>query len=122
MESSVWTKKNKEFKGKNYYYSLKNKLERDNKINQEFNILLNNLTLEEIIGLKLELSSEYINNKLYNINIWKSTYYICREAVLKYALSSCRSIRDAASLMGISESLFRKEIKKFKINLTSDSK
>lgn len=120
MESSVWTKKNKEFKGKNYYYSLKNKLEKENKINQEFNILLNNLTLEEIIGLKLELSSLYINSKLYNINIWKSTYYICREAVLKYSLSSCRSIRDAASLMGISESLFRKEIKKFKINLTSD--
>ena len=39
MESSVWTKKNKEFKGKNYYYSLKNKLEKENKINQEFNIL-----------------------------------------------------------------------------------
>ena len=39
MESSV-SKKNKEFKGKNYYYSLKNKLEKENKINQEFNIFL----------------------------------------------------------------------------------
>jgi len=113
----VWSKKNKEFKGKSYYYSLKNKLEKEDKINEEFNILLNNLTLEEIIGLKLELSSKYINNKLYNINIWKSTYYICREAVLKYALSSCRTIRDAASLMGITESSFRKEIKKFQIKL-----
>jgi len=116
----VWSKKNKEFKGKSYYYSLKSKLEKENKINDEFNTLLNNLTLEEIIGLKLELSSKYINNKLYNINIWKSTYYICREAVLKYSLSSCRTIRDAASLMGISESSFRKEIKKFKINLTNN--
>ena len=113
----MWSKKNKEFKGKSYYYSLKNKLEKEDKINEEFNILLNNLTLEEIIGLKLELSSKYINNKLYNINIWKSTYYICREAVLKYALSSCRTIRDAASLMGITESSFRKEIKKFQIKL-----
>ena len=57
MESSVWTKKNKEFKGKNYYYSLKNKLEKENKINDDFNLVLNSLTLEEIIGLKLELSS-----------------------------------------------------------------
>ncbi len=116
----MWTKKNKEFKGKSYYYSLKNQLEKENKINEEFNVLLNNLTLEELIGLKLELSSKYINNKLYNITIWRSTYYICREAVLRYALSSCRTIRDAASLMGISESLFRKEIKKYKINLTDD--
>ena len=117
MESSVWTKKNKEFKGKNYYYSLKNKLEKENKINDDFNLVLNSLTLEEIIGLKLELSSEYINNRLYNINIWKSIYYICREAVLKYSLSSCRSIRDGASLMGVTESAYRKEIKKFNIQL-----
>ena len=116
----MWAKKNKEFKGKNYYYSLKNRLRKENKIDSNFELILNNLTLEEIIGLKLELSSLYINSKLYNINIWKSTYYICREAVLKYSLSSCRTIRDAASLMGITESSFRKEIKKYKINLTDD--
>ena len=117
----MWKKKLREYKGKFENYSIRKKLNSERKINSNFETILNSLTLEEIIGLKLELSSEYINNRLYNINIWKSTYYICREAVLKYALSSCRSIRDAASLMGISESSFRKEIKKFKINLTSDS-
>ncbi len=117
MESSVWSKKNKEFKGKNYYYSLKNKLRKENKIDNNFELILNNLTLEEIIGLKLELSSEYINNKLYNFPIWNSIHYICREAILKYSLSACRTIKDAASLMGISESDFRKEIKKYKIKL-----
>jgi hypothetical protein len=113
----LWVKKNKEFKGKSYYYSLKNKLRKDKKIDNNFELILSNLTLEEIIGLKLELSSEYINNRLYNIPIWNSTYYICREAVLKYALSACRSVKDAASLMGISESDFRKEIKKFQIKI-----
>ena len=93
-------------------------LKKQKKITDDFEVMLNTLTIEEIIALKLELSSKYINNKLYNISIWRSTYYICREAVLKYALSSCRTIRDAASLMGISESSFRKEIKKYKINLT----
>ena len=113
----MWVKKNKEFKGKNYYYSLKNKLRKEKRIDKNFELVLNNLTLEEIIGLKLELSSEYINNRLYNIPIWNSIHYICREAVLKYALSACRSIKDAASLMGISESDFRRETKKFQIKL-----
>ena len=113
----MWVKKNKEFKGKNYYYSLKNKLRKEKRIDKNFELVLNNLTLEEIIGLKLELSSEYINNRLYNIPIWNSIHYICREAVLKYALSACRSIKDAASLMGISESDFRRETKKFQNKL-----
>jgi len=112
-----WKKKLKSFKGKNYYYSLKNKLRKEKKIDSNFELILNNLTLEELIGLKLELSSEYINNKLYNFPIWNSIYYICREAALKYTLSACRTIKDAASLMGISESDFRKEIKRFNIKL-----
>ena len=112
----AWNKK-KKIQGKNKYYSLSNKLKKENKIDKNFELVLNNLTLEEIIGLKLELSSEYINNKLYNFPIWNSIHYICREAVLNYSLSACRSIKDAASLMGISESDFRKEVKKFQIKL-----
>ena len=113
----MWVKKNKEFKGKNYYYSLKNKLKNEKKINDNFEVIINNLTLEEIIGLKLELSSIYINNRLYNLPIWNSMNSICREAVLKYSLSACRTIKDAASLMGISENDFRKELKKFQIKM-----
>ena len=113
----MWVKKNKEFKGKSYYYSLKNKLKKEKKIDDNFEVILSNLTLEEIIGLKLELSSQYINNKLYNFTIWNSLYYICREAALMYTLSACRSIKDASSLMGISENDFRKEIKKYQIKL-----
>ena len=41
----MWSKKNKEFKGKNYYYSLKNKLRKENKIDNNFELILNNLTL-----------------------------------------------------------------------------
>ena len=113
----MWKKKLREFKGRNYSYSLRNKLKREKKITDEFESILSTLTLEEIIGLKLELASSYINNRLYGIPIWSSTYYICREACLKYALSACRTIKDAASLLGINESDFRKEIKRFNIKL-----
>ena len=109
----MWQKKLNQYKGKNYYYSLRNKLKREKKITDQFEVTLSSLTLEELIGLKLELSSAYINDKLYNFPIWKSMYYICREACLKYSLSACRTMKDSASLLGLNEADLRKEVKKF---------
>ena len=108
----MWQEKIKEYKGRNYSYSLRNKLKKEKKITDNFEVMLSSLTLEEIIGLKMELASAYINNKLYNFPIWRSMYYICREACLKYALSSCRTLKDSASLLGINEKEIYKEIKK----------
>ena len=114
-----WKKKLREYKGRNNEYSLRKKLKREKKITDEFEIVLSTLTLEEIIGLRLELASLYINNKLYNFPIYKSIKYITKEACLKFALSATRSFGDAASFLGMNESDLRKEIKKFKIDLTT---
>ena len=113
-----WKKKLREYKGKNSEYSLRNKLKRDKKITDEFEVMLSTLTLEEIIGLRLELASSYINNKLYNLNIYKSIWYMTKEAVIMFALSSTRTMKDAASLLGLKESDFRRELKKYQIDLT----
>ena len=113
-----WKKKLREYKGKNSEYSLRNKLKRDKKITDEFEVMLSTLTLEEIIGLRLELASSYINNKLYNLNIYKSIRYMTKEAVIMFALSSTRTMKDAASLLGLKESDFRRELKKYQIDLT----
>ena len=112
-----WKKKLREYKGRNSEYSLRKKLKKEKKITNDFEIMLSSLTLEEIIGLRLELAASYINNKLYNFPIYKSIRYITKEACLLFALSSTRSIKDAASFLGLNESDFRKEIKKFKIDL-----
>ncbi len=114
-----WKKKLREYKGKNYNYSLRNKLKKQKKITDDFEVMLSTLTLEEIIGLRLELASLYINNKLYNFPIYKSIRYITKEAVLNFALSSTRSMKDAASLLGIREDDLKKEVKKFEIDLTT---
>jgi len=114
-----WKKKLREYKGRNNEYSLRKKLKKDKKITDDFEIMLSSLTLEEIIGLRLELASLYINNKLYNFPIYKSIKYITKEACLKFALSATRTYGDAASFLGINESDLRKEIKKFKIDLTT---
>ena len=42
-------------KSKTKYYSILNKLLKEKKINKEFNSIISNLSLEEIIALKLEL-------------------------------------------------------------------
>ena len=113
-----WKKKIREYKGRNSEYSLRNKLKREKKITDDFETMLSTLTLEEIIGLRLELASSYINNKLYNFPIYKSIKYITKEACLRFALSATRSFGDAASFLGMNESDLRKEIKRFKIDLT----
>ena len=108
-----WKKKLREYKGRNNEYSLRKKLKKEKKITDDFEIMLSTLTLEEIIGLRLELAALYINNKLYNFPIYKSIKYITKEACLRFALSATRTYGDAASFLGINESDLRKEIKKF---------
>ena len=78
------------------------------------------LTLEEIIAVKLELSSRYINNRLYNFPIWSSLNNIIKEAVLKYALSACRSYADSASFLGMNQRELKTLIKKYNIKLDTE--
>jgi hypothetical protein len=113
----MWQKKNQDYKGKSYDYSFINKLKKEKKITDEFEVMLANLTLEEIISVKLELSSRYINNRLYNFPIWSSLSNMIKEAVLKYALSASRSYSDAASFLGINQSDLKANIKKYQIEL-----
>ena len=113
----MWQKTRQTHKGKSYEYSFINKLKKKKKINDEFEVMLPSLTLEEIIAVKLELSSRYINNRLYNFPIWSSLNNMIKEACLKYALSASRSYADAASFLGISLSDFKANIKKYQIEL-----
>ena len=68
----MWKKKLREYKGRNYKYSLRNKLKREKRITDDFEVMLFSLTLEELIGLKLELAASHINNKLYNFPVYRS--------------------------------------------------
>ena len=116
----MWQKKNNEYKGKCYYYSTINKLRKEKRIDDKFEVMLSSLSLEEIIAVKLELSSKYLNNRMYNFPIWKSIEAICREAVVKFALSACRSKLDAASFLGLSLGELNLNLKKMKIKLDNE--
>jgi hypothetical protein len=112
----MWESKRSRFKKPNQdYYSIANKLKADGKINERFEIMLSSLTLEEIIGLRLELAAKTVNYKLYGINLWHSVQDIVRDGVLKYAHSASRTKGEAASFLGLDKSVFKKLLKKYNI-------
>jgi len=109
-------KKNKN-SGRNRYYSLSNKLKKEGKSSEEFEILFNNLSLEEVIGLKLELASKFgLRGKMYGLPIWYSLRTIVKDAVLKYAVSATRSKREAARFLGLHEQSFNILLRKHKVD------
>ena len=112
----MWESKRSRFKKPDQdYYSIANKLKSGGKINERFEIMLSSLTLEEIIGLRLELAARTVNYKLYGMNIWHSVQDIVRDGVLKYAYSAARTKGEAASFLGLDKSVFKKLLKKYNI-------
>lgn len=103
--------------GKNRNYSIAKKLKNENRSNEELEVYLSNLSLEEVIALKLEVSTrELSNGKFYGFPIWSSLKYIISDAVLKYALSATKSKREAARFLGIGENTLIKLARRFKID------
>tara|TARA_R110000744_G_scaffold131364_1_gene239451 strand:- start:154 stop:528 length:375 start_codon:yes stop_codon:yes gene_type:complete len=112
----MWESKRSRFKKPDqYYYSIANKLKTEKKIDERFEILLSSLTLEEIIGLRLELAARTVNHKLYGINLWHSVQDVVRDGVLKYAYSASRTKGEAASFLGVDISVFKKLLKKYNV-------
>jgi len=103
----AWKKKRK-IQGKNRYYSISKKLKKESKSNDEFEVMLNNLSLEEIIALKLELAAKAAGGYLYGMPIWRSLRYIVESAVLKFALSTTRTRLEAARFLGLRKREYNK--------------
>ena len=109
--------KTKRIYGKRLHYSIKNKLKKEGKYNDNLEIMITMLTLEELIALKLELSTKIVNSKLYGIPIWKNLYRISKAAALKYALSCARTKTEAALFLGMNYKTLEERIKRYEIDL-----
>ena len=94
-------------------YSIIRKLRKEGKLPEEMEIFVSNLSLEDLIALKLEIASKPISGKLYGIPIWKSIPFIVRDAVLKTAISVCRTKVDAANLLGMDVDKMNNLLKKY---------
>jgi hypothetical protein len=109
-------KKQRRLQGKNRYYSLSRKLRRENKSNDEFEVMLSQLTLEEVVGLKLELASKTLGGKLFGLPVWTSMHSIVQDAVLKYTFSASRTQGEAMRFLGLKKVEMRKLLKKYNID------
>ena len=96
-------------------YSFISLLKSQKKINSNALNTLAHLSLEEIIAVKLELSIQGLNNKMYNFPLWSSMPNITRDALLRYAMSACQSKRDMARFLGIPVNKFNDILRKYNI-------
>lgn len=104
-------------KQKRNNYSLIKKLREEGKSFEEFEIILNNLSLEEVIALKLELCSRGIRGgKLYGLPIMYSLFDIVRDAILKWTISTTKTKKEGARFLGIKEGEYLKMLKNYEID------
>lgn len=109
----TWKKRKRVYKGKNDSYSLARKLKKENRTSELFEVMLNNLSLEEVIALKLELASNAAGKALYGLPLWVSLPNITQDAMLMYALSATRTKGEAMRLLGLTAKDFKRLNKKF---------
>tara|TARA_R110000782_G_scaffold171695_2_gene263415 strand:+ start:240 stop:608 length:369 start_codon:yes stop_codon:yes gene_type:complete len=95
--------------------SVIQKFKDQNKINDETLVIINAFTIEDLLAIKLELSANNINNRLYGLDIWKKSDYIIKDAMLKFAVSTTKSKKDAARFLGVSYSEFNSLYKRYKL-------
>tara|TARA_R110002126_G_scaffold65263_4_gene166467 strand:+ start:650 stop:1000 length:351 start_codon:yes stop_codon:yes gene_type:complete len=95
--------------------SLSSKLRKEGKSSEAFEIMLSTLTLEELIGLKIEASSRLTNGKLYGFNLWSNIVDIIKEALYNGVISITKTNKEATRILGINEQTFKALKKKYKI-------
>ena len=96
--------------------SIASKLIDDGIASEELLVLFNSISLEDIIALKLELSSKILKNRFYGFDIWRNSGYIVKDALLKFAIANTNSKKDAARFLNLDYSSFSRLIKKFKVD------
>jgi len=95
--------------------SVINILKTNNQISDSTLASINSLSIEDLIAVKLELSANHLNNRLYGFDIWRNTGYIVKEALLKFAVSTTNSKKDAARFLGLTYAEFRRVLKKYDV-------
>lgn len=100
------TLKNTKFYSSNKNYNLKNKLLKESKIDKEFLEKLSFITLEDLITLKLLVSTESLNGKIFNFPFLKYTTDICKEAIVRFALSASNNRKEASLILGMKKADF----------------
>jgi len=101
-------------------HSIITQLRKKGKSTEEFEVMLNKLTLEEVIGLKLELANRAAGGYLYGLPIWLAIPDLVRDAILKFTSTATKTKGEAARFLGISIQDMNKFNRRYKINYYFD--
>ncbi len=96
--------------------SLSKKLRKEGKSSEAFEIMLSSLTLEEVIGLKLECSMRLTNGKLYGFNLWSKMVNITKEALYNATISVAETNIEIRRILGINQRSLVEMKKRYDIN------
>ena len=110
--------KRSRFTSINKNYNLKNKFLEEKKIDKNFLNNLKHISIEDLVSLKLIVSMETINGKLYNFPFFKYCSDLIKEACLNFALSNSNSKKEAAMILGIPKVELNRLIKLYKVDLS----
>jgi len=78
-----------------------NSLTQKHMISNELLVLISNLTLEDLIAIKIELTASNLKNKMYGLLLWKKMPNITKEALLRVADSITTSKNEGARFLGL---------------------
>jgi|GEM_PF-2956569 len=92
---------------KNKYFSISHKLRTEKGIHKEFEVLLNSLSIEEILSLKLELMCKLLNGK-FCFPLYHVLDFIVKESVLNFAETYKRTQKEICLMLGIKLDTFKK--------------
>jgi hypothetical protein len=95
-------------------FTLSSKLRNEGKVSPEFEDMMSNLTFEEVIALKLELSSKMLKTTFIGAPLWNNLIFICKDAILKYAYAMSNSSREASALLGIPKFKLKRLLYRFR--------
>ena len=78
-----------------------NSLTQKDMISNELLILISNLTLEDLIAVKIELTASNLNNKMYGLALWKKMPNITKEALIRVTHKITKSNIEGARFLGL---------------------
>jgi len=82
-------------------YSIIRELKQSERINNDFLFYLDNLSLEDIISVKLELSFKSFKSRLVGLDFLDNLQELVEKSILQYALSISDTYRELAYIVGV---------------------
>lgn len=82
------------------YFSQRDILREQRRSNEVFESMIMQLSLEELIGLKMELAVRAAGGKMNGYPLWDTLPTIVKDAMMRFALSVCSTPQQIAMFLG----------------------